>query len=196
MPRTDDRIAKLAETVLAEELSPDDLDRLAAAGSVREVGAGEVLLEKGRRRGALVVVLEGEVDVLQGDEDEPVSAAGEGGGPGCLVTLAERSVVGEIGLLLDSPPTATVRARTACCVFVLERSELERLIARGGEAATHLALALGKVVAVRLRRMNQEVAELCSRYEEALAEAAETKGRKRVAELEKFRRKLLQEWSF
>lgn len=195
MTRTDDRIAKLADTVLAEELSAADLDRLAAAGSVRDVGAGEVLLEEGRQRGALVVVLEGEVDVLQGHEDESASAAGEGG-ERCLVTLAERSVVGAVGLLLDTPATVTVRARTGCCVFVLERAELERLIARGGEGATRLALALGKVVAARLRRKNQEAAELCSRYEEALAEAAETRGRERVAELEGFRRKLLQEWSF
>jgi len=45
-----------------------------------------------------------------------------------LATLNEGNVFGEIGLLLSQPRTATVRAKTHCALFELDRDEFARVL--------------------------------------------------------------------
>lgn len=180
-------VERLSETPLADGLSRDELGRLAAAGEVRQVPAGEVLLREGEPGAALLVVLEGGVEVLKAD-DEGVEQ--------CLVHLAEQTVLGEVGIVLGEAASATVRTELATTLFVLDGGRFRSMIESGQPTAAPLALSLGRILARRLRRMNEEAASLCRRYEEALAEAGETRGSERVEELAAFKRRLLQEWNF
>jgi CRP/FNR family cyclic AMP-dependent transcriptional regulator len=96
---------------------------------------GEVLIEEGRCSGRLLVLMEGEVEVLRGAT--PVAVTGE---PGALF--------GEMSVLLGTPHTATVRARSAVTVrapedpgkFLRHHPEiaffLARLLAQRLNAAT------------------------------------------------------------
>lgn len=177
----------LAETPLAQGLGRDELERLVAAGETRDAARGEILLEEGATGAPLVVVLEGEVEVLKGNGE---------GGEQCLVNLAGQSVLGEIGLVLDRPASATVRTTRPSKLFLLGRERFEEILAARDGAAAALALALAKILAARLQRMNQEAVELCDRYEEVLAQAGTAKGTARVAELQEFRQQLLSEWNF
>lgn len=177
----------LAETPLAKGLGEDELERLAGAGEVREAGRGEVLLEEGATGAPLVVVLEGEVEVIKGDV---------GGEHQCLVNLTNQSVLGEIGLVLDQGASATVRTVRPSKLFLLPRSRFDEILAARDGAAAALALALARILAARLQRMNQEAVELCDRYAEVLAQAGTAKGTARVAELQQFRQQLLSEWNF
>lgn len=179
----------LAQTPLARDLDREAVRRLVEVGTVREVGRGEAVIEEGVRGSALLVILDGEVEVLKRHDDFD-------GEPLQLVTLGAGTILGEVGLILRDAASATVRTTRPSTLFVLERARFEEILAERDGAAATLALALAKVLATRLQRMNQEAVELCDRYEEVLAQAGTAKGNARVAELQSFRQQLLSEWNF
>lgn len=185
---SDERLADLlAKTPLARDLGEDDLQRLAESGEVREAARGDVLLEQGTEDAPLFVVLDGEVEVLMTDAE---------GRHHCLLNLGETSVLGEIGLVLGRPVTASVRTTRDSTLFVLERRRFEGILEGGGKTAAALALSLARVLAARLQRMNEEAVKLCERYEEALAQPGTPASNARVAELARFKQQLLSEWNF
>lgn len=177
----------LAKTPLAHGLGEADLERLAETGEVREAARGELLLEQGAEDAPLLVVLDGEVEVMMTDE---------AGHHHCLLNLGETSVLGEIGLVLGRPVAASVRATRDTTLFVLERRRFQEILERGGKAAAALALSLARVLAARLQGMNEEALKLCARYEEALAQAGTPAANARIAELARFKQQLLSEWNF
>jgi glucose-6-phosphate 1-dehydrogenase len=77
--------------------------------------AGDDIVRKGELGSELYFVARGEVDVLV-----------DGGG--VLRTLGPGSFFGEKGLILSSPRTATVRARTQCDLYVLDRQDFLRVL--------------------------------------------------------------------
>jgi glucose-6-phosphate 1-dehydrogenase len=77
---------------------------------------GDLVVRKGDEADAMFVIARGEVEVL-GEGDEVVTV------------LREGDFFGEVGLLHAVPRIATVRARTACDVFSLERHEFRRALA-------------------------------------------------------------------
>ena len=185
---SDERLVDLlAKTPLAHDLGEDDLQRLAESGEVREAARGDVLLEQGAEDAPLLVVLDGEVEVLMTDEE---------GRHHCLLNVGETSVLGEIGLVLGRPVTATVRATRDSTLFVLERRWFAEIVEAGGKTAAALTLSLARVLAARLQRMNEEAVELCERYDEALSHAGTPASNARVAELARFKQQLLSEWNF
>jgi CRP-like cAMP-binding protein len=106
-------------------MNSDDLRRLEEAGSVAEVPAGHVLIERGQFGSGLYVILEGTV----------VVEAPEGTlefGPGSLV--GERA-------LLSGPGkrAARVRATSDLRVLAVDRREFDRLCADDPAFARRLA---------------------------------------------------------
>lgn len=81
----------------------------------RTVEAGETIVAIGEPAEEMFLVCRGSVEVLD--------AAGR-----VLGTLAEGDLFGEVGVLLRVPRTATVRARTLCHLFVLERAKFSQIV--------------------------------------------------------------------
>jgi glucose-6-phosphate 1-dehydrogenase len=79
----------------------------------RVAAPGETILTKGEMGREMYLLVRGEVEV--------VSDAG-------TVVLKDGDVFGEIALLLSQPRMATVRAKTLCDLFVLEKSEFVRIL--------------------------------------------------------------------
>src|SRR5262249_54868284 len=79
----------------------------------RVVAAGEIIITKGEMGREMYFLCRGEVDVLTD------------GGP---VVLKDGDVFGEIALLLSQPRIATVRAKTMCDLFVLDKGEFFRIL--------------------------------------------------------------------
>src|SRR6266446_690315 len=77
--------------------------------------AGEIVIRKGEIGRELYLISRGEVEVI--DEAGKVVA-----------TLGEGSFFGEIGLLMSEPRTATVRANGYCDLFVLDKSDFNRVL--------------------------------------------------------------------
>lgn len=80
--------------------------------------AGDVILRKGDVGGEMYFVARGEVEVLGGDAADQVVA-----------TLGEGDFFGEAALLHSAPRNATVRAKSYCDLFALEKASFDRVLA-------------------------------------------------------------------
>lgn len=176
----DDVVAALAATPLGEALEREDLRRLAALGKVREVAAGERLRSEGEPGGTLMVLLAGSVEVVKNH--------GDGGRR--LVELGPGALLGEIGFLCGRPASATLRTCAPVRLFELPRDAFADLAEAGEPAAMRLALALARVLADRLARMNDKALEMCEEYVAGLARAGVPEASARVRDLAAFRAQL------
>jgi CRP-like cAMP-binding protein len=108
---------------------------------IREMAAGEVLIEQGETPGALYVLDQGAV-VIERD-----------GVPFAYVD-SPGSVLGEMSVALGRPATATVRASTPCRIRTASDAEAF-LTTRSG-----VALAVLRVVAARLEGLTAYLADV------------------------------------
>lgn len=182
----EDLVETLGSTPLGDVLEPDELGRLAAFGRVREVPAGERLRREGETGGTLIVLLAGSVEVVK----EGGGDGGEGGGERKLVELGAGALLGEVGFLTGGRASATLRTCAPSRLFELPREAFEGLVEQEDPAALRLALALARVVADRLTRMNDRAFELCEEYALELERAGVPEASARVRDLASFRAQL------
>lgn len=76
---------------------------------------GEIIIQEGDLAEEMYLICHGEVEVLDGNGQ-------------VIRTLADGDFFGEIGLLISSPRTATVRAKTSSDLFVLEKADFSRIL--------------------------------------------------------------------
>ena len=81
----------------------------------KQAASGELLIKKGDIGRELYLLGRGEVEVL--DDVGNV-----------IRVLKDGDIVGEIGVLMATPRTANVRAKTSCDLFVLEKSDFSRIL--------------------------------------------------------------------
>ena len=77
--------------------------------------AGDVIIQKGDTTGEMYFICRGEVQVLDSN-NEVVSE------------LKEGNFFGEIGLLMSTERTATVKAKTSCDLFTLSKPVFGRIL--------------------------------------------------------------------
>ena len=94
---------------------PVFLNQVAMALRPQTVPAGTVIVKKGDPGSEMYVICRGEAEVLDG--------AGQ-----VKATLRDGDIFGEIALLLSEARIATVRARTSCDLFVLEKADFCRIL--------------------------------------------------------------------
>jgi CRP-like cAMP-binding protein len=166
-------VAGILAGVLGQRLAPVEAERLARAMRPVAVEAGEPICREDEETSGLLLLMEGTAEVLK-HEREPVA------------TVEAPAVLGEMSLLTDGHHTATVRAVTPCELALLPRAEFGRLLEAGSPAAYKLVTAIAEVLARRLERMSEKVAELARRRDVPVP----------VEELAAFRQKLFTEWTF
>lgn len=81
----------------------------------QSAAAGEVIIYRGDIANQMYLICSGEVEVLD--------AGGE-----VIKTLKDGDYFGEIGILISSPRTASIRAKTLTDMFVLEKSDFNRIL--------------------------------------------------------------------
>jgi len=106
---------QLSRVPLFEGLSSRELAAVTKLSTPVVVPAGKVLAEEGTFGAEMFIVLEGRVDVLQGDQVVATRGAG--------------APLGEIALLGDRPRTATLVTTTPVNTLVLSRQELSSMLA-------------------------------------------------------------------
>lgn len=105
--------------------------------------AGETIIKGGEASRVMYVVMEGEAEIrLNG---EIIQLAGPGG------------LIGELALIDHAPGTADVVARSACRLVPIDERRFHFLV----QQTPNFALAVMRVIAERLRAMNQRVAPGC-----------------------------------
>lgn len=108
------------------------------------VSRGVRILTAGEEDRSLYIVVKGTVDVVV---DAPM-------GPKVLATIGEGSVFGEMAFFDGKPRSAHVDARDDVEILGLALDRFEQLAAWRPRLAQQLLLDLGRVLSLRLRRLN------------------------------------------
>lgn len=147
----------LSESELMEGLTPDEVERILAVGRVEHWQERAIVLEEGAVGPRMMVLLEGQVEVLRRDH---------AGVERSIARLGPGDVLGEMSLLLDLPRTATVRALSDLRVFAVDRQAFLEMIDQSEPAVLKLGFRLSRVLAQRLTRLNDKVLELLAENED------------------------------
>ena len=121
--RLRDRIAHLRNVSVFETLDEAQLREVARIAIERKLGDGEYLTREGDIGTELYVIKSGSMDVLQGADERYLrtSVAGE--------------PVGELGAIMRSPRTASIRAHGAAEVLAIRADEFMELLRSHGDVA-------------------------------------------------------------
>lgn len=132
---------------LVSYLDEQELARLLAVTEVAEAGAGDFLLHKGSPSRSLLLVEDGEIEIIDESMGDTVVLGRVGPG----------GVVGEVGFLDGHPRTHHVRAGTACRVRRLTREGLIALAEADPRLLAKVSIALAGLVARRFRNALDEL---------------------------------------
>ena len=132
---------------LVAYLDDAELARLLAVTEVAEAGAGDFLLHRGSPSRSLLLVEDGEIEIIDESMGDTVVLGRVGPG----------GVVGEVGFLDGQPRTHHVRAGTACRVRRLTRDGLIALGQVEPRLFAKVSLALASLVARRFRNALEEL---------------------------------------
>jgi CRP-like cAMP-binding protein len=127
-------------------LDPQEHARLVTAMEPVFAVAGDLILTKGSPARSLLLVEDGEVEVV---EDAP--------GLLVLAVIGPGGVVGEVGFVDGQARTLNVRARTNCSLRRLTREQLLALVRDEPTLFAKLTIALAELLAARFRRVVQEL---------------------------------------
>ena len=166
-----------------EQLSDVELDQFLQSVEVLTLQPGELLFRCGDPADSLALVLGGALAVLVPVAGKPDRRA---------TTLKPGAMLGEIGLLLRVPRTATASAVSDAVVALLGREAFEAALDQGQRWANRLVLALAEGTASRLSELDQELSALIARAE-ARSEAAPAAN---ASDLARLREHLFTQWRF
>lgn len=134
----------LKKVALFADIGPDDLDAVASLLRLRKFSKRHTLLYEGDPSDALYIIKDGSVAVTHtgGDGRETI-----------LSILKEGDVLGEMGVLDESPRSATVTLLRDTQVFILPRDEFLDLLSQRPQLNRSIITAL----CARLRATNRTV---------------------------------------
>lgn len=121
-----------------------DWERLLDAAGLRSVAAGEAVILRGTPDRALCIVLDGEVEVM--------AHARDGLSFGRLARFGPGSVVGEQAFFDGGPRSAGAWAVRDCTVATLTPEQFSSFADANSGLGRDLLFALGRILAIRLRR--------------------------------------------
>jgi len=126
------------------EWSDEDWGELLDVADFRRIKAGEAVIRRGTSDQALFIVLDGEVEVI--------AHASDGLSFGRLARFGPGSVVGEQSFFGGGPRSAGTWAVRDCMVATLTPAQFAIFADANPRLGRDLLLALGRILALRLRR--------------------------------------------
>jgi CRP-like cAMP-binding protein len=159
----DKQVRFLAHVPLMKGLDDRLLGVLAGAMELRKQKAGTLLCNEGGPGNACFILASGAAEIFTN------SAPHEQ----IIARLAYTAVVGEVALLDGKPRSASVRCLGDVTYFVLMRDVFERLIGSGNPAGLRLLDNLARVLAQRVRIVNQRYADIFSQAGDTIAKLEE-----------------------
>lgn len=130
----DEKKALLARLPLFAGVTPESMERLAAAVGELEFGAGQFIVRQGQVGSGLYVVVDGEVNVIRGAEE-------------VIATLGPGEFFGELSVIDQQPRNASVEAAQPTTCLALASWDLLALL----ESDPALALNLIRGLVARIR---------------------------------------------
>jgi CRP-like cAMP-binding protein len=144
-----DKLEVLRRSPLFEMLSEAELEVLAELSRARRFAAGALVFREGDAGDALLVLAQGEVDVV---------ARSPSGEDRTLATLAAPEAFGEMSLIDREVRSATVRARTDCLALQLGAENFTAFRKRSRDGFTLFLVNVSRVLSSRLREANRKLA--------------------------------------
>ncbi|MDC0834760.1 hypothetical protein AY599_16650 [Leptolyngbya valderiana BDU 20041] len=132
MENRDRIVALLKYTSLGRDLSETDIQKLLEVGTVCDADTGHLLCVEGTPSDSLCVLLNGEAELLKNDAT---------GNPLLLGKISQGETIGELGFVLNYPRLGSVRTTCPSLIFVLHRTEFDRLFSTS-RVGVKLALRL------------------------------------------------------
>jgi CRP-like cAMP-binding protein len=163
--------------VLCRGLTGDQAEQLVAAMVPVNAPANTTIFSEGEKSSGLMIFVRGTAEVFKHTANRQRQT---------LATVHAPTILGEMGLLRDTPRTATVKTLTDCEFHLLTRTQFLRLLENDSLAAYKLIATVADVLAHRLDLMDRKVLELSEHHRDAAP----------VEELSRLREKLFTEWSF
>lgn len=161
---------------LLSNFSDTELTDLFANAAEQRFAPRSFLCREGDRNGHLYFLLSGEVEVTKKDAHGRAHA---------LAQLSSGALLGELSWIMGTPCGASLEARQETLAVCLDGTSLTRQLQDRSPGAFKLSLALLKLLASRLLRMNDQF----------LALQTKTTGHKK-SEIERLRERILNDWSF
>ena len=129
-------------------LDENDRGVLAGYGRFVRITTGDVLISQGAEQDSLYLVLSGLLHVTAEAAGRQILVAALGAGDS----------LGEVNLFDPGTASATVLAKSDCLIWKITGAELDSCFASDAEAAVRLMKGLLRLVAARLRAMNEKLA--------------------------------------
>ena len=156
-------------------LTQEEAKELSNITSISEYPKGSTIFDEGSIGDSLFAVIRGRVDIKM---------KANGAKQETIASLPEGSVLGEMALLTQQSRSATAIAADNVLLLRLSVQDFQQLMDQGSIAAYKVIYNLGRIVAERLRAVNEQLAVL-------IPQTAQR--REDVSELKK---KLFDEWTF
>jgi CRP/FNR family transcriptional regulator, cyclic AMP receptor protein len=129
---------------ILSRLSDEDVDWMAAIGKRRQHPAGDILIKQGAEIASLMFVLDGKVSV-------------EVEGVGQVANLGSGEMLGEMSLVDESPPSATVVVVEPTQMLHIPRNVLNAKLDADPAFAARLYRAIAMFLSVRMRSTVQRL---------------------------------------
>lgn len=142
-------VSLLKKIALFEALNNEELERIATLAVPEQHKKGAKIFSEGEPGNSLYMISTGRVRI---------SKIIPGIGEEALAVLDPGSFFGEMALIDDSPRSAHAIAHEDCTVLKIERAQFESLLFVDKELAYHVLSAITRVLATRLREMNDKIA--------------------------------------
>lgn len=148
-------------------LSPEEVERLSLALTPITISRGDAVFKEGTASKAMYLLAKGKVEVRLLKREKPIAV------------LRAPTVFGEMGVLTSSPHSATIVAASAIELYKLSSERFAEFLRSGDLIAYKLGLNLARILADRLREVDQQLA-----------------GKKDPGEFATVRDRLLRDWSY
>ena len=135
----------LSRTALFGSLSPEQLESMSAEAGFRIYDSGELLVGQGESSQDFFVILKGHARVTVQSQDGEHDSE--------LATLGPSDAVGEMGLLLDQPRSASVHAQESLLVAQIGRDLFGRLFRDIPSFGQAISRALAGRLSATLRKI-------------------------------------------
>ncbi len=166
-------------SVIGKELTDGEARELYMASKREAYKKDETLFREGDEAVAFFLIVSGDIDIEKSS----------GGTVTQIAQLGTGSIVGEMSLLTHEKRGACARVATdEAVVLRVDWRDFERLLADDRAAAYKMMVALARLLAGRLKRINLKVADL-------MASSGPGEGQK-LEEFADFKQKLMRDWSF
>lgn len=129
---------------ILSKLSDEDVDWIATTGRRVQHASGDVLIRQGEPIDSLMFVLDGNVSV-------------QIEGVGQVASLGSGEILGEMSLVDEAPPSATVVVNEPTNVLHIDRSNLNAKIESDTAFASRLFRAIAMFLSIRMRSTVQRL---------------------------------------